>query len=79
MIYFLCSSGGFIFLKFTYNKTSQTIFSKHPIKNREAKNDTDCNIYPAVDGDIDWATFLEMFVNPGCSSPFIFIDHCNYI
>ena len=33
----------------------------------EHKNDTDCNIYPAIDGDIAWATFLEMFVIPAAA------------
>jgi hypothetical protein len=64
IFYFLCSSGGFIFLKFAYIRISYTIFSKPPNKKGAAKNDADCNIYPAIDGDMACATFLEMFVNP---------------
>jgi hypothetical protein len=61
------SSGGFIFLKFAYNRMSYTIFSKPPNKKGAAKNDTNCNIYPAIDGDIACAIFLEMFVIPAAA------------
>ena len=46
---------------------SYTIFNNPPNRNGANNSDTDCNIEPAIDGDIACVIFLEMFVIPAAA------------
>lgn len=56
-----------MFLKLKYNAISYTIFNTPPITNGADKNDSDCNIYPANDGDTACVIFLEILVTPAAA------------